>query len=59
MSQPNRRPEASPNPPEPELQRGHGRSIVRNEQLKRVARQHPRRDEPKVDSIDDDETPPP
>jgi hypothetical protein len=44
---------------EPEIQQGHGRSIAKDEQLKRVIKQHPQRDEPKVDSVEAEETPKP
>lgn len=40
-----------------EVQHGNGRSIAKDEQLKRVLKQHPQRDEPKVDSVEPDETP--
>lgn len=43
---------------EPEIQLGHGRSRGADERLKRVLRQHPGRDEPKVDSVEPDEIPP-
>jgi hypothetical protein len=45
--------------PEPEIQQGDGRSIVTDERLKRAIKQHPQRDEPKVDSVEPDEMPPP
>jgi hypothetical protein len=44
--------------PEPEIQLGHGRSKARDERVKRALRQHPQRDEPRVDSVEDNETPP-
>lgn len=44
-----------PQPP-PEIQSGQKRSKSRDERLKRALRQHPR-DEPKVDSVEPDETP--
>jgi len=43
--------------PEPEIQTGQGRSKVRDDRVKRALRQHPG-DEPKVDSVEPDETPP-
>lgn len=46
-------------PLEPEIQQGEERSIGRDERLKRVIKQHPQRDEPRVDSVEPDETPPP
>ena len=42
---------------EPEIQLGHGRSKGADERLKRVLKQHPQRDEPKVDSVEQDEVP--
>lgn len=45
--------------PEPEIQQGGERSIANVERLKRVIRQHPQRDEPKVDSVELGDTPPP
>lgn len=45
-------------PPEPEIQQGDGRSIATDERLKRVIKQHPQRDEPKVDSVEPLELPP-
>ena len=46
--------------PEPahEGQEGLGRSISRDERMKRAAKQHPQRDEPKLDSVEGDEVPP-
>jgi hypothetical protein len=44
-------------PPEPEIQQGHRHSIVTDERLKRVIKQHPQRDEPKVDSVELGDTP--
>jgi hypothetical protein len=38
---------------EPDVQGGQTRSIARQEELKRIVRQHPERDEPKVDAIDE------
>lgn len=43
----------------PEIQQGAGRGVARDEGLKRIVRQHPQRDEPKVDSVEPGETPPP
>ena len=39
-------------PPGPEIQQGDGRSIATDERLKRVIKQHPQCDEPKVDSVE-------
>lgn len=44
---------------ESEIQLGHERSIAKDEQTKRVIRRHSQRDEPKVDSVEPDEIPPP
>jgi len=48
-----------PGPPEEGLQQGEGRSRVTEERLKRAVKQHPQRDEPRVDSVEQDELPPP
>ena len=53
-----RRPE-EPQAPEPPVHQGAGRGIAADERLKRAIRQHPQRDEPRVDSVEPDETPPP
>jgi hypothetical protein len=45
--------------PEPEIQQGDGRSRRKDDELKRLVKQHQRRDEPRVDSVEEDETPPP
>jgi hypothetical protein len=39
----------APLQPEAELQTGHGHSKVRDDRLKRALRQHPERDEPRID----------
>ena len=44
---------------EAEIQQGGSRGIATDEVLKRVIRQHPQRDEPKVDSVEPGDTPPP
>ena len=46
-------------PPAHEVQEGTGRSVSRDERLKRAARQHPQRDEPRADSVEPGELPPP
>ena len=38
---------------EPEVQGSQIRSIARQEKLKRIVKQHPKRDEPRVDAIDE------
>ena len=45
-------------PIDPDVQQGNSRSIVKDEQLKRAIKQHPLRDEPKVDSVEPDYIPP-
>jgi hypothetical protein len=40
--------------PEPEVQEGGNRSKVRDDALKRIIRQHPQRDEPRVDDVEAD-----
>jgi hypothetical protein len=49
--------ERAPAPPPHELQEGAGRSISRDERVKRATRQHPQRDEPKADSVEGDDLP--
>jgi len=44
--------------PPPEIQEGRDRSTSRDEQLKRLIKQHPLRDEPRADSVEPDELPP-
>lgn len=44
---------------EAEIQQGSSRGIATDERLKNVIRQHPKRDEPKVDSVEPGEIPPP
>jgi hypothetical protein len=56
MSPDQKRPE--PPPPEPEIQQGDGRSRRKDDQLKRIIKQHPQRDEPRVDSVEKNEAPP-
>ena len=50
--------ERPPTPPSHELQGGAGRSISRDERVKRATKQHPQRDEPKADSVERDDVPP-
>jgi hypothetical protein len=45
-------------PSRQEIQQGEGRSIATDERLKRVIKQHPQRDEPKVDSVERGEAAP-
>jgi hypothetical protein len=41
--------------PEPEVQQGNGHSKARDDALKRVIRQHPQRDEPRVNSVEEEQ----
>lgn len=43
---------------EPEIQQGTGRSRARDDRLKRIVKQHPKRDEPRVESLERTDTPP-
>jgi len=47
-----------PAAPEPEVQTGHGRSKVRDDKLKRIIKQHPQRDTPRIDDTEEPEQPP-
>lgn len=47
-----------PEAPEPEIQEGHNRGKARDDQLKRIIKRHPQRDEPRVDSVDEMDLPP-
>ncbi len=58
------KPQQNPKPEEPsmsesEIQQGGTRGIAAEDALERVVKQHPQRDEPKVDSVEPDEMPPP
>lgn len=44
---------------EAEIHQSSTRGSATDERLKRIVKQHPQRDEPKVDSIEPGETPPP
>jgi hypothetical protein len=44
--------------PEPEIQGGHSRGKARDDELKRIIKRHPKRDEPRVDDVDDMDLPP-
>jgi hypothetical protein len=41
--------------PQPEVQGGQQRSKARDEALKRLVKQHPQRDEPRVDSTEEEQ----
>jgi len=47
-----------PKAPEPEIQEGHNRGKSRDDRLKRAIKQHPKRDEPRVDSVEETDLPP-
>ena len=57
MNSPKTRPEEKA--PEPEVQQGNGRSKARDDVLKRIIKQHPQRDEPRVDSVEEEQPPSP
>ena len=44
--------------PQPEIQEGHSRGKARDDKLKRIIKRHPKRDEPRVESVDDLDLPP-
>lgn len=44
-------------PPLPDLQEGRSRSKVRDDREKRLLKEHPGRDEPRIDSVERDDTP--
>jgi hypothetical protein len=46
-----------PQPLETELQQSSARSIVKQEQLKRIVKQHPQRDIPRVEGVEPGEAP--
>lgn len=50
--------ERRPAPPAHEVQEGLGRSISRDERMKKAAKHHPQRDEPKADSVEPGDLPP-
>lgn len=55
----NRKPEQrKEKSPASTTQQGERRGIVTDERLKRLVKQHPQRDEPKVDSVEPLELPP-
>ena len=41
------------------VQQGNGRSKAKDDALKRVIRQHPQRDKPRVDSVEEEQPPSP
>ena len=50
--------ERAPERPPHEVQGGQGRRKSRDERMKRLVKQHPQRDEPRADSVQDDDVPP-
>jgi hypothetical protein len=44
--------------PQAEIQEGHSRGKERDDKLKRIIKRHPKRDEPRVDDVDDKDLPP-
>jgi hypothetical protein len=44
--------------PQPEIQEGHSRGKARDDKLKRIVKRHPKRDEPRVESVEDMDLPP-
>lgn len=58
MNQPRKPERPKEEPSAPAIQQSDGRSIAADERLKRVIKQHPKRDEPKVDSVEPLELPP-
>lgn len=57
QQQPENPPEQQPPAAGNEVQKGSDRGIAQDERLKRVVKQHPQRDEPRVDSVEPGETP--
>lgn len=55
-------PANKPRPPAPpeeaEVQQSGSRSKVKNDKVKRILKQHPQRDEPRVNSVEERELPP-
>jgi hypothetical protein len=55
-------PEEKPLPPAPpeeaEVQQSGSRSKVKDDKVKRIVKQHPQRDEPRVDSVEERDLPP-
>jgi hypothetical protein len=44
--------------PEPEIQEGHSRGKARDDKLKRIIKRHPKRDEPRVEGVEETDLPP-
>ena len=56
---PEEKPRPSAPPEEAEVQQSGSRSKVKNDKVKRIIKQHPQRDEPRVNSVEEGETPAP
>ena len=52
-------PAPAPESARPAIQEGRERGKSQDDRLKRIVRQHPLRDEPRADSVEPDEIPPP
>ena len=50
-------PQLAPTDAPPEIQKGTSRGAGKDERLKREVRQHPQRDEPRIDSIEPGDMP--
>ena len=44
--------------PQPEIQEGHSRGKARDDKLKRIIKRHPKRDEPRVEGVEETDLPP-
>jgi len=47
-----------PEPPRADIQQGKPRSKAKDDRLKRIVGQHPQRDQPAVDSVEQEDLPP-
>jgi hypothetical protein len=47
-----------PEIPQPEIQEGHSRGKARDDKLKRIVKRHPKRDEPRVEGVEEMDLPP-
>jgi hypothetical protein len=56
MIEPKRTPK--PEIPQPEIQEGHSRGKARDDKLKRIVKRHPKRDEPRVEGVEEMDLPP-
>ena len=44
--------------PQAEIQEGHSRGKARDDKLKRIIKRHPKRDEPRVEGVEETDLPP-